>query len=632
MEHESFEDPETAALMNALFVPIKVDREERPDLDSIYMEAVQRLTGSGGWPMTVFLTPDGRPFYGGTYFPPVPRHGLPAFKNLLTAIADAYRNRRDDVEHNAGQIAASLGEQIAPDVDGGISGEILEFAARALGTFYDPREGGFGGAPKFPQPMALEFLLRTHRRGADSQAGTSALQMAEYTLIKMAGGGIYDQLGGGFHRYSVDSYWLVPHFEKMLYDNAQLARVYAYAYQTTRGLPLYRRIAEETLRYVQREMTSPEGGFYSTQDADSEGEEGKFFIWTPAEVSALLGSEAPLFMRAFDVTPAGNFEGHNILHVARDPDVLAREFGLSVDAVEATLARGKQILFQARERRVHPGRDEKILTSWNGLMLRAFVTGAAAFGDPSYLATAEANASFLLTNLLRDGRLLRTYKDGVAKLNGYLEDYAFLADALLALYEVSGRRRWFDAARTLAEVMVVHFADPDGGPFFTTSDDHETLIHRPRDLYDNAVPSGNSVAAEVLLRLAVHTGDERYHQHAIRAIAPLQEAMARAPLAFGRLLCAADQALDPERELAIIGAPEDPRTLQLRDVATARFEPNLVLAIATPDAAAASDSPLLVDKVQRDGVPTAYLCERYACQTPVTSAEALAAQLRQRAP
>jgi uncharacterized protein YyaL (SSP411 family) len=580
--------------------------------------------------MTVFLTPDGRPFYGGTYFPPVPRHGLPAFKNVLTAIADAYRNRRADVEHNAGQIAASLGEQIAPDVNGAISGEILEFAARALGTSYDPREGGFGGAPRFPQPMALEFLLRTHRRGAGPQAGTPARQMVEYTLVKMAGGGIYDQLGGGFHRYSVDGYWLVPHFEKMLYDNAQLARVYAYAYQTTPGLPLYRRIAEETLRYVQREMTSPEGGFYSTQDADSEGEEGKFFIWTPAEVSALLGSDAPLFMRAFDITPAGNFEGHNILHVASDPDALAREFGLSVDAVEATLARGKQILFQARERRVHPGRDEKILTSWNGLMLRAFVTGAAAFGDPSYLATAEANASFLLTNLLRDGRLLRTYKDGVAKLNGYLEDYAFVADALLALYEVRGRRRWFDAARTLAEVMVVHFADPDGGPFFTTSDDHETLIQRPRDLYDNAVPSGNSVAAEVLLRLAVHTGDERYHQHAIRAIAPLQEAMARAPLAFGRLLCAADQALDPERELAIIGAPEDPRILQLRDVATARFDPNLVLAIATPDEAAASDSPLLADKVQRDGVPTAYLCERYACQAPVTSAEALAAQLRQR--
>ncbi len=624
MEHESFEDPRTAALMNELFVSIKVDREERPDLDSIYMAAVQRLTGSGGWPMTVFLTPDGRPFYGGTYFPPVARHGLPAFKDLLSAVADAYHTRRGEVEESASQIAESLLEQTTPDPEGEISAEILGFAARALGTHYDPREGGFGGAPKFPQPMALEFLLRSHRRGA-----AGVLPMAEQTLLKMAAGGIYDQLGGGFHRYSVDGYWLVPHFEKMLYDNAQLARVYAYAYQTTRN-PLYRRIAEETLRYVQREMTSPEGGFYSTQDADSEGEEGKFFVWTPPEVTSLLGAEAPLFMRAFDVTPAGNFEHQNILHIARDTAALAREFGLSEDAVEQSLARSRQILFQARKQRVHPARDEKILTGWNGMMLRAFVAGAAVFAEPGYLATAETNATFLLNRLVREGdgtRLFRTYKDGMAKLNGYLEDYAFLADALLALYEVSGRRRWLDAARALVDSMLAHFADPEGGPFFTTSDDHEALIHRPRDLYDNAVPAGNSVAAEVLLRLCVHTGDERYRLHAIRAIAPLQEAMARAPLAFGRLLCAADQAVDAERELVIIGAPEDPHTLQLRDAAMARFDPNLVLAIATPEEANASGSPLLAGKVQRDGLPTAYLCERYACQAPVTSAEALAAQL-----
>jgi uncharacterized protein YyaL (SSP411 family) len=625
MEHESFEDPRTAALMNDLFVSIKVDREERPDLDSIYMAAVQRLTGSGGWPMTVFLTPDGRPFYGGTYFPPVARHGLPAFRDLLTAVANAYRTRRGEVEESAGQIAESLPERTTPDPETEISAEILAFAARALGSFYDPREGGFGGAPKFPQPMALEFLLRAHRRGVQGMR-----PMVEHTLDKMAAGGIYDQLGGGFHRYSVDGYWLVPHFEKMLYDNAQLARVYTYAYQATRD-PLYRRIVEETLRYVQREMTSPEGGFYSTQDADSEGEEGKFFVWTPAEVTALLGADAPLFMRAFDITHHGNFEGHNILHVARDSAALAREFDLPEDVVEATLASGRQILFQAREQRVHPARDEKILTGWNGLMLRAFVTGAAVLGDPGYLATAETNASFLLTSLVRTGdglRLHRTYKDGAAKLNGYLEDYAFLADGLLALHEVCGRQRWFDAARALADSLIAHFADPEGGPFFTTSDDHEALIHRPRDLYDNAVPAGNSVAAEVLLRLCVHTGDERYRLHALRAIAPLQEAMARAPLAFGRLLCAADQAVDAERELAIIGAPDDPRTLQLRDVAAARFDPNLVLAIATPEEAATSTSPLLAGKTQRDGLPTAYLCERYACQAPVTSAEALAAQLQ----
>ncbi|MDB5058398.1 MAG: hypothetical protein JWO59_1870 [Chloroflexi bacterium] len=622
MEHESFEDPDTAALMNALFVPIKVDREERPDLDSIYMEAVQRLTGSGGWPMTVFLTPDGRPFFGGTYFPPEPRHGMPAFKTLLEAVSDAYQARREDVERSANQITESLGEQIPEQDSVELSPDLVSHAARALASSYDSQNGGFGGAPKFPQPMAIEFLLRAHRRGV-----SRSLQMAERTLVKMARGGIYDHLGGGFHRYSVDGQWLVPHFEKMLYDNAQLARVYTHACQAT-GNAYYQRIAEETLRYVQREMTSPDGGFYATQDADSEGHEGKFFVWTPKQVERLLGDDAPLFMRIYDVTPQGNFEGKNILHLPRELSEFVAEAGMDVATLEERLARNRQTLFEAREARVHPGRDEKVITAWNGLMLHAFAVAAAVFEDSSFRDTAERNASFLLNTLRRDGRLLRTYKDGVAKLNGYLEDYAFLADGLLALYETTGNERWLSESIALADVMIDQFADPDGGPFFNTSTDHEQLINRPRDLYDNAVPSGNSVAAEVLLRLASHTGSDRYRTYALRAIAPLQDALARVPLAFGRLLCAADMATDAPRELAIIGEPETAGTQYLTRVAYSRFDPNLVIAIATEAVATSSASPILQGRTQRDGRAAAYLCEKYTCQAPVTDPTALEKLLR----
>jgi hypothetical protein len=618
MEHESFENRQTAALMNEHFVSIKVDREERPDIDAIYMAAVQRLTGHGGWPMTMFLTPEGRPFYGGTYFPPVPRHGMPSFPQLLGAVAETYEKRRQDVERTATDIAAALVEHIHGSESLELSEDLLVLAARNLGNAYDGAEGGFGGAPKFPQPMALEFLLRAHLRGVPR-----ALAMVERTLEKMAGGGIHDQLGGGFHRYSVDDVWLVPHFEKMLYDNAQLARIYLLAYQAT-GKPLYRRVAEETLRYVQREMTSSEGAFYSSQDADSEGEEGKFFVWTSAEIEEALGPDAPLFIRTYGVTTGGNFEGKNILRLPRDPASLAREEGVDEAAFGETLARCKTILLAIRERRVRPARDEKTLTAWNGLMMRAFATAAAILDDPSYRATAEANANFLLGAMRKDGRLLRTYKDGVAKLNGYLEDYAFLADGLLALYEAGGEHHRLDDARALADAMILHFTDPAGGPFFSTSDDHEQLIQRPRDLTDNAIPAGNSVAAEVLLRLAAHTGEERYRLAALSAIAPLEEAMVRVPLAFARILCAADFALDPPRELAIIGDPVSPDSRALVAEATRRFDPNLVIAHATPAEAAASDSPLLRDRTQHGGKATAYYCEGYACQAPVTEPEMLA--------
>ncbi|HXT36612.1 MAG TPA: thioredoxin domain-containing protein [Chloroflexota bacterium] len=618
MEHESFENRQTAALMNEHFVSIKVDREERPDLDAIYMAAVQRLTGQGGWPMTLFLTPEGRPFYGGTYFPPVPRHGMPSFPQLLAAVAETYAKRRQDVERTAADIAAALVEHIHGAETLALSEDLLALAARNLGNEYDSAQGGFGGAPKFPQPMALEFLLRAHLHGVPR-----ALSMVERTLEKMAAGGIYDQLGGGFHRYSVDGVWLVPHFEKMLYDNAQLARIYLLAYQAT-GKPLYRRVAEETLRYVQREMTSPEGAFYSSQDADSEGEEGKFFVWSNTEIEEALGLDAPLFMRAYGVVKGGNYEGKNILHLPRDLASLAREEGMEEDALRETLARCKAILFAIREQRVRPARDEKTLTAWNGLMLRACATAAAILEDPTYRATAEANADFLLAAMRKDGRLYRTAKDGVARLNGYLEDYAFLADGLLALYETTGERRRLHDALALADAILLHFTGPDGGPFFSTSDDHEQLIQRPRDLTDNAIPAGNSVAAEVLLRLAAHTGEERYRLAALAAIAPLEEAMARVPLAFARILCAADFALDPPRELAIIGDPAAGDTRALLAAAHQRFDPNLVIAVARPAEAEASDSPLLRGRTERDGKATAYSCEDYTCQAPVTEPDALA--------
>jgi len=485
MAHESFEDERVAAVLNEHFVSVKVDREERPDLDRIYMSAVQAMTGSGGWPMSVFLTPEGQPFYGGTYFPPRPRYGMSSFTDVLLAVADAWQNRRQELVEGGQRLVAVIEQQSAisenskPET---LNPETLNTAFESLWQRFDRTHGGWGGAPKFPQPMALEFLLRYHHTTGDPLA----LRMVTQTLDAMARGGMYDQLGGGFHRYSVDDHWLVPHFEKMLYDNAQLARVYLHAWQVT-GQPFYRAIAEETLDYVVREMTDPAGGFYSTQDADSEGEEGKFFVWTAAEIRDLLGQEAEAFMAAYSVTEAGNastgsahgFEGRNILELA------------SFASPRAELAEARRKLFTAREQRVHPGRDEKVLTSWNGLMLAAFAEAARALTPQPPLPTleeggkaddyrriAERNADFLLHELRgEDGRLYHTWKDGEAKINGYLEDYAHLVVGLLELYQTTFEPRWYLAAQELAETMIVHFQAPDGG-FFDTSDDHEALITR----------------------------------------------------------------------------------------------------------------------------------------------------------
>jgi uncharacterized protein len=625
MEHESFENEAIAQLMNDNFINIKVDREERPDLDAIYMNATQMMTGHGGWPMTVFLTPEAKPFYAGTYFPPVDRHGMPGFPRILIALAEAYRTRRDEIEESAGGILNEL--QRLDQVLGGegeLSREILDHAADDLLRRLDPVHGGFGNKPKFPPSMTLSFLLRHYQRTKQQ----SALDAVELTLQKMARGGMYDQLGGGFHRYSVDEQWLVPHFEKMLYDNALLSRVYLDAYLVT-GQEFYKQIATGTLDYVRREMTDAGGGFYSTQDADSEGEEGKFFVWTPAEVTALLGEEdAQLFNRYFDLSEMGNFEGHSILHVDNEKDVIARLMKTTPERIDEIIKRGKEVLFNARETRIKPYRDEKILTAWNGLMLRSFAEAARVLGRDDYREVAINNANFVLTHLQREGRLLRTHKDGVSKLNGYLEDYAFLVDGLLALYEATFDLRWFTEARLLADTMITHFWDAEAGGFFFTSGDHEQLITRTKDFYDNATPAGNSVAAHVLLRLALLTGEERYRRLAEQILELTQTALRRAPSAFGHLLSALDLLLASPYEIAIVGAPDAADTRQLLDVVFQSYLPNKVVALAAPnDKEAANAIKLLIERTAHNGRATAYVCRNFYCEAPVNDAAQLRAQL-----
>jgi uncharacterized protein YyaL (SSP411 family) len=627
MERESFEDPDIARLMNELFVNVKVDREERPDVDAIYMQAVQAMTGRGGWPMTVFLTPEGVPFYGGTYFPPEDRHGLPGFPRVLQAVAEFYREKRGEADEVGRQLLERLrqAERARPGPDL-LTRDILDEAFRELRAEFDARHGGLGRAPKFPQPMAFDFLLRYWRR----RGVPDALAMVRQTLTQMARGGVYDQLGGGFHRYAVDQTWLVPHFEKMLYDQAQLAPLYLQAWQVT-GDPEYRRVVEETLDYVVREMTHPDGGFFSTQDADSEGEEGRFFLWSRDEVERLLDPEAARVAVAhWGLGDGPNFEGRNILHVARLPEEVAAALGLARERVDALLAEARRALFAARARRVKPGRDDKVLAGWNGMMLRAFAEAGAALRRADYLRVAARNATFLLSALVVDGRLRRSWKDGQAKIAGYLEDHAMLADGLLALYEATFERRWLEAARGLADRMLELFYDPGAGGFFDTGREHETLIVRPRNLFDSAVPCGSSVAAEVLLRLSLLLGAPAYEQAALGALRAVAALMSRHPSAFGRFLGALDFHLGPPVEVAIVwspGSPPEERAPLLHEV-FARYLPTRVLAGAA--AGEGDDLPLLAGKGPVDGRPTAFVCERYACQAPTTAPAELGAQLEGR--
>ena len=625
MERESFENDAIAELMNEHFVNIKVDREERPDLDAVYMEAVQMLTGSGGWPMTVFLTPDGKPFYGGTYFPPVDRHNMPGFPRLLETVAQAYRNSNPEIQRVTGQLTEQMGRTAnMPRGTGALDESILHNAYNQLATNFDYQNGGVGSAPKFPQAMTLEILLRYYAHGHNDRA----LSMLDLTLEKMARGGIYDQIAGGFHRYSTDTYWLVPHFEKMLYDNALLSRLYLHAWLST-GRALYRRITEETLDYVLREMTGEHGGFFSATDADSEGEEGKFFVWAPEEIEAVLGKDvAALFGAFFGVSQRGNFEGKNILNIPVKAADFAERNGIPLELLVDVIRHGKEALRLAREEREHPLLDDKALASWNGLMLCAFAEAGAALERQDYLDAAARNANFLLTAMRPEGTLQRTYREGQAKLPGFLEDYSFVADGLLSLYEATFERRWLDAAVELADDMVAQFWDESAGAFYDTGRGHEELVVRPRDVFDNAQPCGGSVASDLLLRLSVVTGNEDYAAKSVAPLRSLAELMGRAPAGTGRWIAALDFYLSTPKEVAVVGPSDDPATAELLRQVNGRYIANRVLVGADGGTAAASSGlPLLEGRGMVDGKPTAYVCENYACQLPVTNAEALAAQL-----
>ncbi len=621
MAHESFEDEETAALMNQYFVSIKVDREERPDLDSIYMGAVQALTGQGGWPMTVFLTPEGRPFYGGTYYPPVPRYGMPSFQQLLNSIGQTWTTKRDEIERSASSITDHLSQAaLSVNQENILDEGVFTQALSKILSNFDAQDGGFGSAPKFPPSMTIEFLLRMYLASNDGMA----LHMAEFTLDKMAYSGMYDQLGGGFARYATDDRWLIPHFEKMLYDNALLSRVYLHAYQLTGNL-LYRRIVEETLDFVIRELHNEMGGFYSSYDADSEGEEGKFYVWDSDEVRQLLGAEANLFMRYYDVTAGGNWEGHNILNIAHDPAAIAAEFGLQLDEMDERLRAARKKLLHVRAQRIWPGLDDKVLTAWNGLMLASFAEAGRILGRADYIEIAVKNADFLFNYMRQDdGRLLRTWKAGSeAKYNAYLEDYAYLADGLLALYQTTFDERWFNWTQELVEQMVARFSDETNGGFFDTSSDHESLLYRPKEIQDNATPSGNSMAAHALLKSSLFTGNGKYWDQAQQAVAGLQELMAQYPTGFAHWLCAAAFILGEPQEVAIAGDPGDLGTQALMKILNDGYHPNLVVAAGNES----SSIPLLANRIKIDGKSAAYVCRRFICHAPVTQPEALRQQL-----
>jgi uncharacterized protein len=599
MAHESFEDPGIAAIMNERLVCVKVDREERPDIDAICMEACQAITGHGGWPLNAFLTPEGVPFYAGTYFPPEPRHGMPSWRMVLDGVAQAWDQRRRDIREQGARMVQALGAtaRLDPSMEP-IRDDQVNDAVAALARSYDHAGGGFGGAPKFPQASVIELLLARGER-----------DMSLSTLQAMARGGIYDQVGGGFARYAVDATWTVPHFEKMLYDNALLARAYLHGWQVS-ARARFREVCSETLDWAVREMRGPEGGFCAALDADSEGVEGKFYVWTVDELrSALGGGLAEPAIAYFGATERGNFEhsGRNVLE-ARGPE-------------PENLPEIRRRLLEARSRRVRPGLDDKRLTAWNALMIAALAEAGAALGREDYVAAAVQCATFVLGEL-RDagGRLLRSWKDGRAQLPAYLEDHAFLLEALIGLYEATGEPRWFGQAVTLADTMVERFSDPERGGFFTTAVDHEQLAARRKDLEDSPIPSGNSAAAFGLLRLALLSGDRRYERHAVGVLRLLFPLAVRHPQAFGHLLRAADFYLAPVKEVAVVG-PE-PEVQALLRIVRGTYRPHLVLASGEADGV-----PLLEGREPVEGHAAAYVCEHFVCQAPVTSAEDLAAAL-----
>jgi hypothetical protein len=618
MAHESFEDPAIAEQLNRDFVAIKVDREERPDLDDVYMAAVQTLTGGGGWPMSVFLTPDLEPFFGGTYFPPQDRQGMPGFPRVLSAIAEAYRERRDEVVEQGRQLGAHLRAQLEvqpgrTDVERGQ----LDVAVARLAASFDPVHGGFGGAPKFPAPMTLEFLLRAWRRTKDA----SVLQMVTHTLDRMAGGGIHDQIGGGFARYSTDAHWLVPHFEKMLYDNAQLAHAYLEAFRAT-GDRRYADVARRTLEFMIRELATEDGGLASALDADSEGEEGRFYVWDRDSFIATLRAggldalEAAAVATHWGVVDGGNWEGHSILHVSGAPAPSSE-----------VLERARALLLAARDQRVRPGRDDKQLAAWNGMALRALAVGSLVLADERLADAARACAGFLRTQLLRDeGRLWRTARGGTAHTPGFSEDYANVADGLLAAYAALGEIAYLELAAAVMNRAVADFWDEASGTLFDTSDEHDRVVARPRSLIDGATPAANSVAADVLLRLALLTGEPDHDRRARSILRAAGPALDRHPTQFGRMLAAADRALGEPIDAVIAGSADDPLAVALRRAAAAPYQPDLVIAPLSTDHGV-TPWPLFAAKDARDGVSTAYVCHGYACDEPTQDPDRVRAQV-----
>jgi uncharacterized protein YyaL (SSP411 family) len=623
MEKESFEDEETAKIMNENFVSIKVDREERPDLDSIYMEAVQALTGSGGWPMTVFLTPDGKPFFGGTYFPPNEGYGIPSFKRVLTSVSEAYKVRKQEVVNDADQLQKRLNEKSSTEEKAELSALPIEVAFLQLDSSFDKINGGFGRAPKFPQPTALELLSRIGRKQGFAQAN----KMVEFTQTKMARGGIYDHLAGGFHRYSVDSRWLVPHFEKMLYDNALLSRVYLHQYQITKN-SLYRKVVEETLDYVLREMTDQQGGFYSTQDADSEGEEGKFYVWTKQEIQSIIGKDADIFCKYYGVTDDGNFEGKNILNIPSEPSEIATSLKISEDALAEKIERSRKKLLAEREKRVKPGRDDKVLASWNGLMLASFSGSARVLEREDYLEAAKKNASFILQKMRQNVRLSHVWKDGIAKVNGYLEDYAFLADGLIELYQTTFDPKWFAEAQSLASYIMDHFEDREAGGYYDTSDDHERLIVRPKSFFDSAVPSGGSVATQVMLKIATYTAKNEFVESAKRALKSVGTQLENYPTGLSNWLIALDRYFSPPKEVAIVGDPLSGKTKTMLSVISETYRPDVIVALEPSGRDYSETIPLLKGRMQTHSGTTVYVCKNFACDMPTSDPAVLRKMLQ----
>lgn len=629
MEHESFENEAIAALMNAHFVCIKVDREERPDLDQIYMNAVQLMTRRGGWPMSVFLTPELKPFYGGTYWPPDSGRGMPGFRDILGKVHEAWISQRKELNHSAEELTAAVREIASQTGDRtDLDETLLRRGMQRLISIADRRYGGFGGAPKFPHSMDVRLLLRCWKRFGDADA----LSVSRITLDKMAGGGMYDHLGGGFHRYSTDERWLVPHFEKMLYDNALLVPAYLEAFQAT-GEPDYARVVRETLDYVLREMTQPAGGFYSTQDADSEGVEGKFFVWTETEIESLLGpADARVFNYCYDVAAGGNWEDHTILNRPKTDAQAARVLAIDETELAEVLSRSRQKLLEVRGNRIAPGRDDKVLVSWNGMMISAFASAAQVLGEERYAKAACDAADFLLTTLrTADGKLLHSYKDGQARFNGYLDDYACLIDGLVDVYQATFEPRYLEAAVSLAETMISLFHDETDKGFFYTSSDHEELIARNKEAHDGSTPSGNSMAAWALLRLGRICGRSDLEKTAESTLDFLSSVLAQSPTAAAQALLALDFLLGPTREIAIVDGSRPEETDEVLAAVHRRFLPNKLIvrrrAGTTDESLPVSLKPLLQGKTSRAGDATIYLCDHGTCGLPVTGVQGLEAAL-----